>query len=364
MLRMFSKSKEQLTVEQRQMYATEKLVNFRLLAKLLGTRSHQVLTSADLAPLSLHSDLSIFSQFAELAYSVVPIETVFRNFDILSGTGFPLEGYDALKESIFIDAVRGKLADVPAFVAYRWQLKQLVVAFSGTSSFSQALQDMRASKTPYPIARHEHRSSQCSVHTGFWKLYEGIGPMTLDVVGRALEKFTVEEIVLTGHSMGGVLCYLLVLDMIGARQGTVFKLASSTALRIVAFGSPRWANEAMAQYWNDTARAYRAEHGEDSLREYSVKGLNDGESSLDLDGSLIYSSTLNANQVYRRSLRRTWDIGMSVRTLFTSHEDICTEYRRPSASTLSSPSTRMILSTLTTLRKLPPLRLTLHLRQS
>lgn len=35
---------EQLTVEQRQMYAAEKLVNFRFIAKLLGTRSHHVLT--------------------------------------------------------------------------------------------------------------------------------------------------------------------------------------------------------------------------------------------------------------------------------------------------------------------------------
>lgn len=269
--------KEELTVEQRQMYAAEKLVNFRFLAKLLGTRSNHILTSNDLAPLTLQSELSIFSQFAEVAYSVVPVKLVFEKLDVLSGTGFPLEGYDALKDSVFVDAVRGEVADVPAYVAYRPQLKQLVIAFSGTASFSQVIQDLRASKTPYPrTSKESYKRSRCAVHTGFWKLYEGVGPAMLKIVKGALERFEVEEIVLTGHSMGGVLCYLLALDLLVPEAGASPSLTNSTRLRIVAFGSPRWANGDMARYWTDTVCTYRAEHGGDSLLEFSVKGLNDG----------------------------------------------------------------------------------------
>lgn len=269
---------EELTVEQRQMYAAEKLVNFRFIAKLLGTRSHHVLTSADLAPLTLQSELSIFSQFAEVAYSVVPVKLVFEKLDVLSGTGFPLEGYDALKDSVFVDAVRGEVADVPAYVAYRPQLKQLVVAFSGTASFSQVIQDLRASKTPYPRpSKESSQRSRCAVHTGFWKLYEGIGSAMLKIVKGALEKFEVEEIVLTGHSMGGVLCYLLAMDLLVPGADVLSSLTKSMRWKIVAFGSPRWANDDMARYWTDTVRAYRAQHGEGSLLEFSVKGLNDGK---------------------------------------------------------------------------------------
>lgn len=234
---------EQLTVEQRQMYAAEKLVNFRFIAKLLGTRSHHVLTSVDLAPLTLQSELSIWSQFAEVAYSVVPVKLVFEKLDVLSGTGFPLEGYDALKDSIFVDAVRGEVADVPAYVAYRPQLKQLVVAFSGTASFSQVIQDLRASKTPYPRlpSKESSKRSRCAVHTGFWKLYEGVGPAMLNVVKGALESFEVGEIVLTGHSMGGVLCYLLAMDLLAPGGGCVaqpdeFDNVATRGVRIASVG--------------------------------------------------------------------------------------------------------------------------------
>ena len=47
-----------LTEEQRQMYATEKLDNFRWISKLVATYSPYTLTDADLAPDSLHQELA------------------------------------------------------------------------------------------------------------------------------------------------------------------------------------------------------------------------------------------------------------------------------------------------------------------
>jgi len=52
-----------LTEEQRQMYATEKLDNFRWISKLVATYSPYTLTDADLAPDSLHQELAEIGRF-------------------------------------------------------------------------------------------------------------------------------------------------------------------------------------------------------------------------------------------------------------------------------------------------------------
>ncbi len=47
-----------LTPEQRSMYATEKMMNFRRISKILATRSPYILSSKDLASQELHAELS------------------------------------------------------------------------------------------------------------------------------------------------------------------------------------------------------------------------------------------------------------------------------------------------------------------
>jgi len=49
---------DKLTEEQRQMYAVEKLDNFRWISKIIATYSPYTLTTADRAPVSLYQTLA------------------------------------------------------------------------------------------------------------------------------------------------------------------------------------------------------------------------------------------------------------------------------------------------------------------
>lgn len=55
---MSSTRQNELTEEQRRMYASEKLDNFRWISRLVATRSSYTLKNTDLAPESLHLELS------------------------------------------------------------------------------------------------------------------------------------------------------------------------------------------------------------------------------------------------------------------------------------------------------------------
>ena len=59
-----SKSDPPLTEPQRQMYAAEKLENFRWISKLLATYSDHILSSIDLAPDELYKELAELGESA------------------------------------------------------------------------------------------------------------------------------------------------------------------------------------------------------------------------------------------------------------------------------------------------------------
>ncbi|KAH7915782.1 Alpha/Beta hydrolase protein [Hygrophoropsis aurantiaca] len=260
-----------LSPEQQHMYASERLVNFRLISKLVANRSPHVLSNKDLAPSELHLDLSRLGQLAELAYSPLPIEIIFDSLDLFLSPGFPLEGYDALKDSHFMTSFQGVVADLLAYVVYRPHSKQLVMAISGTSSLLQATYTLRANRLPHKAGKG------CRVHSGFWQLYEGLKPQALDVLRECLEKNVVDEIVLTGHSMGGALCHLLAFDLLTDESNVV---SNGMMLQVVTFGAPRCGNLLLVHCWRNIIKDYRAQHGENAIKEYAIKGYNDGVPSL------------------------------------------------------------------------------------
>ncbi|KAF9568263.1 alpha/beta-hydrolase [Agrocybe pediades] len=251
-----------LTEEQRRMYASEKLENFRWISKLVATYSPYTLTDADLVPESLYLELAELGQFAELAYSSVPIKFLIQNFSQLSKPGYPLEHYDALNNTLLVDSFFGSCADVPVYIAYRPSTRQLVVAISGTSSTKQALHDLRALKTLHP-------SSRGSVHTGFWALFQGIKERTLNSIRQGIKVHSPVELVLTGHSMGGSLAYLLCMELL---TDDVY-LRTSIPLALAVFGAPRTGDEKLVTYFHELVQGR-------PFKEYSVKGYNDGVPAL------------------------------------------------------------------------------------
>ncbi|KAI0322723.1 Alpha/Beta hydrolase protein [Amylostereum chailletii] len=250
------------------MYARETLVNFRWISRLFAHKSPITLVESDRVPLTLAMELSSLGQFAELAYTTVPLTFVLDNIPALSAPHFPLEGYDAFPGTILIASTRGKVADVQAYVAYRPAKRQLIAAVSGTANLSQTLQDLRFSKHAY----HNHAERKGRVHKGFWKMFKGIRPFVLESLKSAQTEYDVDELVLTGHSMGATLSYLIAMEVLTTDN----IIPDGMRIKIAAFGPPRAGDEALADYWNELVAAYRAKHGEDALCDWTVKGYNDG----------------------------------------------------------------------------------------
>ncbi|EKM61027.1 uncharacterized protein PHACADRAFT_247336 [Phanerochaete carnosa HHB-10118-sp] len=262
------KKNSKLTAEQRRMYASEKQMNFRKIAKLCATRSRHVLTADDLASPELQQELAEIGQFAEVAYSVLSPGYVFEHLDALSRADFPLEGYDALPGATLVLGFRGEVADLPGFVVYRPQTKQLVLAISGTATVRHALYDVHFRKRRHPIGQG------CAVHAGFWKLYGGIKRKVREGIERGMKEFEVDGLVLTGHSMGGAMVYLFALDLLGSDSS---ELLGDTSITVAAFGAPRVGNPALVEAWQDAVRKRREKKGEQAVREYSMKAFNDGK---------------------------------------------------------------------------------------
>lgn len=253
------------------MYSQERKINFRWISRIMATYSPYTFTRPDIASAELSSELSELGQFAETAYSALPIEFIFKNLALLLQTDFPLEGYDALGGSVLVSVIREKVSDLSAYVAYRPSTKQLLVSFSGTTNVRQALQDLRTFKHKHPIGRG------CAVHTGFWKMYTGIKPEIISAVEKGLRDQEVSELVLTGHSLGGAMSYLLAIDLLISGG---LELQPALPLKLAVFGSPRCGNTQLSQLWLELAQNYRTRNGADSLKEYSVKAYNDGVPSL------------------------------------------------------------------------------------
>ena len=249
------------------MYSQERLINFRLIARIMATYSPYVLSRKDLSSSDISLELMEISQFAEVAPNSLRTRFIFDNLDWLLDVDFPFEGYTALRGSILVGVARGRVAKLNSFVAYRPATKQLIVSVSGTSSFAQSFQDMRTLKIRHP---HGHG---CAVHTGFWKMYEGIREELIAIVKAGLNDHEVDELVITGHSMGGALSHLLAIDLL-TPGGLEFP--QDLRIKIVVFGAPRCGNAALVQLWLGLAKEYREKHGEGSIKELSVKAYRDG----------------------------------------------------------------------------------------
>ncbi|KAL1746048.1 Alpha/Beta hydrolase protein, partial [Schizophyllum fasciatum] len=257
------------------MYAAEKLMNFRWIAKTVATTSPYVLQAQDMVPQAIVEELSLIGQFAETVYacnSAKPFETfLFAHLRELARPGFPFDCYPALLDSTLVASFHGTVARLPATIHRHRPTNRLMLAISGTSSLQHAYYDVKTLK-------HRHPSRRGQAHAGFWHLYKGLKARAVDALRGALASFPdVRELVVTGHSMGGVVCQLLMLDLLADAS---LLPCPGVRLKICAFGSPRPGDAALSQYWQELVQARRLAHGEASFTEYLVKAYNDGVPAL------------------------------------------------------------------------------------
>ncbi|KAG9010987.1 hypothetical protein FRB93_003437 [Tulasnella sp. JGI-2019a] len=267
-----------LTPEQKLMYASEKEENFRWILKIAGSRSSHVLTPKDNAPPELFQELSDIGQFSEIAHGSMRPADIWKALPRLLLPGFPLQGYTYLEGSELVEVFIGAVAEVQGFVAYRPPSKQLIIAFSGTSSSSQVISDLKGWHVPYRTTEPDCKGS--AVHAGFWELYGGVRALALDALKKGIGSQDVSEIIVTGHSMGAVMTYFFALDLLDPTLAASSVLPQGIPLKIAVFGSPRAGNKALVECWRKRVGLYRSTYGHDRLKEWSVRAYQDGVPAL------------------------------------------------------------------------------------
>ena len=172
------------------MYKIEKLNNFRFLYALLASKSSHPLQIEDTVSEAIHTEIRLIGEFADVSYSLIDLERVFKHMELLLQTHFPLEGYEAVTSSKLILPFEGSVANVKGLVAYRPMTKQLVVGICGTHTLMQVLYDMNSL-----FQRHTKGGQAYRVHSGFMSMYTGLEALALKGIRKGLEEEEVEELV-------------------------------------------------------------------------------------------------------------------------------------------------------------------------
>ena len=180
---------------QRHMYKIEKLNNFRFLYTLLAYKSSQPLQIEDMVSEGIHREVQLIGEFADVSYSPIALERVFKRIELLSQKHFPLEGYEAVTSSKLILPFEGSVANVKGLVAYRPTTKQLIVGICGTHTLMQVLYDMNSL-----FQRQTKRGETYRVHSGFMSMYTGLEALALKGIRKGLEEEEVKELVVSSPS--------------------------------------------------------------------------------------------------------------------------------------------------------------------
>lgn len=108
---------------------------------------------------------------------------------------------------------------------------RLVVGFRGTQSTNlrDLLTDFDTPLVPGPAGR---------VHSGFWIAWQSVKLDVLQAVSDAVNEG--REVLLTGHSMGGALAAIALLDLLPGPD------LSGQSVRAISFGAPRFCDDAAA----------------------------------------------------------------------------------------------------------------------
>lgn len=262
------------TDSERQMYAQERLDNFRWLSKLLGSYADcDPLTEKDEVDHKTAAKVYDICQFAELVYSAVPVELLVKHSKALEEADILQEYRHALGDSIFVGSVNGAKTDLTAYVVFRRSTGQLVVSISGTSKPKHMVQNLRAVRTIWPglpSSEHVDRTAKDSiptVHSGFLTLYRDIKSDLEQCIGDGIAAHHPAELVITGHSMGGSVAHLLSMDLLGPN----LTIEIPKKMTLATFGAPRTGNAVLVQHFRKLVREYKGQ-----FEEYSVKGYNDG----------------------------------------------------------------------------------------
>ena len=127
------------------------------------------------------------------------------------------------------------------------------------------------------------------VHDGFQRVYRGVRHPAFKALRHAIVAMEAKvgqewDLVLTAHSLGAAVSYLVLLDLLHTGIGPdglepeVPILPTTTRITIATFGSPRVGNPALVNHYRELVAEWRQRRGsEHALTEWSIIGHMDGE---------------------------------------------------------------------------------------
>lgn len=161
---------------------------------------------------------------------------------LLSWTCGPrCEGLTADTHVVF--TFKSSITDTVGFIAVYTdvdlQEDQIIIAFRGSVTFQNWIENMRFVKEPSPWPNSNYPLAR--VHTGFLDSYADIASTIRGSVTILLKRYPDSRIVVTGHSLGGAVATLCATDL-------KFHLGWSTKIELVSFHSPRVGNDQFAGF--------------------------------------------------------------------------------------------------------------------
>jgi surfactin synthase thioesterase subunit len=112
------------------------------------------------------------------------------------------------------------------------------------------------------------------VHSGFLKLYQDIAKDLTETLQAEIRNQSPQELIITGHSMGGSVSYLLCMDLLEKHSEIL-----PAKVCLATYGAPRTGNSALVQHYRTLVEAFKSKEGS-TFEEYSIKAYNDGMSSV------------------------------------------------------------------------------------
>ena len=258
----------------------EKFCNYRwIITSGMTKRSLYELTRKDTHPDTPYKLLSDIGCFAEMAHCIFNARLIWSHIDSLLQPNFPLYYYQGLRGSRLENIIYGKKADIRALVVHRPAEKQIVIAFSGTTTLGQAVHDLISIRSKYTPLRGGESNGE-KVHYGFWLLYIGIRARIVDALKKTISKLkhcNIKEVIVTGHSLGGALSSYFILDVIDIFPDLIAMQSSLNKLTLIVYGSPRPGNSALANRYKNSVADFKRSPKNLSYADYSVRMNNDGK---------------------------------------------------------------------------------------
>ncbi len=159
-------------------------------------------------------------------------EEIYRDFSGLRFSAYP----DVAP--IFIQSQKQGFTDTQAAVLNKLNSDRLYIVFRGTDKSIDWMNNVQFRQQVYPYG---DGNSEVKFHQGFMTAYFAVRARLME----ALSSFTGQQVIITGHSLGGALATIAALDI-----QYHFGQANGLNFIVNTFGAPRVGNQAQVDSYN------------------------------------------------------------------------------------------------------------------